>query len=88
MINCFHIVSHTMNFKGEIMTTKTKVTKQGRLLEALLRGQKLTAKQIAAKFGIANPTATVSDIRGMGFSVTLDRATNKSGRTVSKYTLA
>ena len=66
----------------------TKVTKQGKLLKALQSGQKLTAKQIAAKFGIANPTATVSDLRSLGYSVSLDRNTTRAGRVVSKYTLA
>jgi hypothetical protein len=58
-----------------------KVTsKQGRLTQALLKGQSLTVAQIAARFGIKNPTATISDIRGSGVRVLT--AKNKTGKTV------
>jgi hypothetical protein len=55
-------------------------TKQGRLTEALLNGEQLTAAQIAARFSIANPTATISDIRFSGIPVYANRS--KSGKTV------
>lgn len=42
------------------------MTKSERLVEALSKGEQLTAKQIKARFGIANPTATVSDLRLRG----------------------
>ena len=41
-----------------MMTTKSE-----RLVEAFTQGQELTAKQITQRFGFANPTATVSDLR-------------------------
>ncbi len=44
----------------------TTLTKSERLVEALTKGEQLTAKQITARFGIANPTATVSDLRIRG----------------------
>jgi predicted ArsR family transcriptional regulator len=68
------------------MTTVT-VTKQERLLEALRNGEQLTAAQIKARFGIANPTATVSDLRFNGFAVYANRRTDTNGRTTTKYRL-
>ena len=44
----------------------TKMTKSERLVKALSTGEQLTAAQIKARFGIANPTATVSDLRLRG----------------------
>jgi predicted ArsR family transcriptional regulator len=68
------------------MTTVT-VTKQERLLEALRNGEQLTAAQIKARFGIANPTATVSDLRFAGFAVYANRSTDTKGRVSTKYRL-
>lgn len=63
------------------------VTKQSRLLEALRSGEQLTAKQIAYRFEIANPTATVSDLREQGFAIYANRVTNTRGDTYTKYRL-
>lgn len=62
------------------------MTKSERLLEVLKQGEALTAKQIAARFGIANPTATVSDLRLRGgYSVYANRHTDTKGRVSTKY---
>jgi|688.fasta_scaffold01334_15 hypothetical protein len=66
---------------------KMTVTKQQALLEALQRGEQLTAKQITSRFGIANPTATVSDLRFAGFAVYANKRTNSRGDTFTKYRL-
>jgi predicted ArsR family transcriptional regulator len=63
------------------------ITKQARLLEAFKNGEQLTAKQIATRFGIANPTATVSDLRFSGFAVYANPRTNSKGQTFTKYRL-
>ena len=63
------------------------VTKQSRLLEALRAGEQLTAKQIAHRFDIANPTATVSDLREQGFAIYANPVTNRRGDTYTKYRL-
>jgi len=63
------------------------MTKQARLVEALQNGEQLTAKQIATRFGIANPTATVSDLRFSGFAVYANRHTDTKGRVTTKYRL-
>jgi len=67
------------------MTNNT--TKQARLLEALRNGEELTSKQIASRFGIANPTATVSDLRFAGYAVYGNRHTDTKGRVSTKYRL-
>jgi predicted ArsR family transcriptional regulator len=66
---------------------KMNVTKQTRVLEALQSGEELTAKQISARFGIKNPTATISNIRLSGFAVYANKRTNKLGGTYTKYRL-
>lgn len=62
-------------------------TKQTRLLEAFQNGEQLTAAQIKQRFGIANPTATVSDLRYSGFAIYANKRTNKRGETFTKYRL-
>ena len=64
------------------------MTKSARLLEVLQQGESLTAKQISARFGIANPTATVSDLRLRGgFAVYANQHTDSKGRETTKYRL-
>jgi len=64
-----------------------KETKQGRLLEALRSGEELTASQISQRFGIKNPTATVSDLRFAGFAVYANQRKGSNGETTTKYRL-
>lgn len=59
-------------------------TKQNRLLEALKRGEELTSNQIISRYNIANPSATVNDLREAGFTVFSSRRETKNG-VVSKY---
>jgi hypothetical protein len=59
--------------KEKVMNT----TKSQALLEALQKGEQLTAKQITSRFGIANPTATVSDLRFGGYAIYANKRTNK-----------
>ena len=63
------------------------MTKQSRLLQALQNGEQLTAAQIKARFGIANPTATVSDLRYSGFAVYANQHKDTKGRVTTKYRL-
>jgi predicted ArsR family transcriptional regulator len=72
--------------RKKVMNTTT--TKSQALIEALQKGEQLTAKQITSRFGIANPTATVSDLRIRGgFAVYANKRTNKRGDTYTKYRL-
>ena len=77
-----HIRSKNESFKRKFM-----MTKQSRLLEALKSGEKLTAAQIKARFGIANPTATVSDLRYSGYAIYGNQHTDSKGRVSTKYRL-
>jgi predicted ArsR family transcriptional regulator len=81
------IFVHCVNnetFKENKMTK----SKSERLIEALRKGEELTAGQIKARFGIANPTATVSDLRLRGgFAVYANQAKDTKGRVSTKYRL-
>jgi hypothetical protein len=60
-------------------------TKQSRLTEALLNGEELTSAQIESRFGIANPTATISDIRFSGVPVYANKRKNSRGELKTFY---
>ena len=67
---------------------KMTLTKQARLIQAFEQGAELTAKQITQRFGFANPTATVSDLRLRGgLAIYANKRTNKLGGTYTKYRL-
>jgi predicted ArsR family transcriptional regulator len=70
-------------FRGLNMTE----TKQSRVLAALQNGERLTAKQIQSRFGVANPTATISDLRFSGFAIYANRHVDSKGRVSTKYRL-
>jgi predicted ArsR family transcriptional regulator len=63
------------------------MTKSERLLEAFKSGEKLTAKQITARFGVKNPTATISDLRFSGFAIYANQHKDTKGRVTTKYRL-
>lgn len=67
--------------------TKMKATKSQALIEALKKGEELTAKQITYRFGIANPTASISALRFNGYAIYANKRTNKLGQTFTKYRL-
>ena len=66
---------------------KMNVTQQTRVVEALKAGEALTAKQISARFGAKNPTATISNIRYEGYAVYANQHTDTKGRVTTKYRL-
>lgn len=54
--------------------------------EALvLDGQELTAKQIAARFNVANPHDVVYALRNEGYAIYLNRHVDTKGRVTHKY---
>ena len=67
------------------MTTNT--TKTEKVITALEGGAELTAKQITARYGVANPRAVISSLRMQGYPVVLNQRTNSFGETYSKYRL-
>jgi predicted ArsR family transcriptional regulator len=64
---------------------KMTLTKQASVLEALQNGEQLTAKQISARFGVKNPTATISDIRFSGYAIYANPSKDTKGRVTTKY---
>jgi hypothetical protein len=63
------------------------MSKQERVLSALLEGERLTGKQLTARFGVANPRATVSALRMKGFAIYLNSHKDTKGRVTAKYRL-
>jgi len=62
------------------------VSKKTRLLEAFQRGVNLTPAQITARYGIANPSATVSDLRMEGYAIYANQRRGENG-TYTSYRL-
>lgn len=61
-------------------------TKQGKLFNALvLNGESLTASQIAKRFSIKNPRATVSELRYAGFPIYANTRKAGNGVRVTEY---
>ena len=80
-----YVRSVNETLKEKQMTT---ISKSERLVQALKKGEQLTAAQIKARFGIANPTATVSDLRLRGgFAVYANEHSDTKGRVSVKYRL-
>lgn len=67
--------------------TSVIISKKSMLLKALKSGEKLTSKQITDRFGIANPTATVSDLRFDGFAIYGNPTLGESGKKIITYRL-
>ena len=61
-------------------------TKQGKLFRALvLNRETLSAAHISKRFGIKNPTATISDIRQRGYAIYGNQRKACNGVTVTEY---
>lgn len=61
-------------------------TKQGKLFQALvLNKETLTEAQIEKRFGIKNPTATISSIRQRGFAIYASKRTAGNHVEVTEY---
>jgi predicted transcriptional regulator len=63
------------------------MSKQENILGALMEGQRLTGKQLTARFGVANPRATVSALRMKGYAIYLNSHKDTKGRVTQKYRL-
>lgn len=64
------------------------MTQKQKLLNAFIRGQELSSKQIAAQFKIGSPTKVVSSLRlDDGFPIYSNRHVDTKGRVVNKYRL-
>jgi hypothetical protein len=61
-------------------------TKQGKLFKALvLDKETLSEAQISKRFGIANPTATISTIRQRGYAIYANTRKAGNGVQVTEY---
>ncbi len=61
-------------------------TKQGKLFQALvLDKETLSPAQISKRFGIKNPTATISDIRARGYAIYGNQRVAGNGVKVTEY---
>ncbi len=70
----------------EKLMTKNSTTAVDRVYEALVvKGEELTAKQISARYNIANPYDTVYTLRMEGFPIYLNTRTDSKGRVTQKY---
>jgi biotin operon repressor len=65
--------------------TSTTSSAVDRTLDTLMDGTMLSAKQIASRFGVANPYDVIHSLRREGYNIELVRG---SGRRVNKYVLA
>jgi len=61
-------------------------TKQGKLFKALVMDREvLTPAQISKRFGIKNPTATISDIRDRGYTIYANQRVAGNNVQVTEY---
>jgi len=51
----------------------------------VIKGERLSAKQIAARFNVANPHDPVYTLRQEGFPIYLNKHTDTKGRVTHKY---
>jgi len=51
------------------------------------KGEQLTAKQISARYNIANPHDAVYQLRMQGYPIYLNKHTDTKGRVTHKYRL-
>lgn len=58
-----------------------------RLFNAFVEGEELTAKQITARYGLANPRAAVYELRTSGYPIYLNKRKDTKGRVKMKYRL-
>lgn len=57
-----------------------------RVYNALVNNhEELTAKQISARFGVANPNDTVYKLRNEGYPIYLNKRVDSKGRVTYKY---
>lgn len=61
-------------------------TATNRVFEALvLNGEEITAKQIASRYGVANPHDVVYNLRMEGYPIYLNSRKDSKGRVTQKY---
>ena len=66
----------------------TTITKTEKVLNALVNGAELTAKQITSRYGVKNVRAVMNKLRTEGYPIFLNkRVSSFDGQTYNKYRL-
>ena len=66
----------------------TTITKTEKVLNAMVSGAELTAKQITHRYGVKNVRAVMSKLRTEGYPIFLNKKVSSfDGQTYSKYRL-
>lgn len=61
-------------------------TKTGKVFNAIVRnGETLSAAEISKRFGVKNPSATISDIRSRGYAIYANSRKAGNGVMVTEY---
>ena len=61
-------------------------TKTGKVFNAIVRnGETMSASEISKRFGVKNPTATISSIRQRGYAIYANTRKAGNGVTVTEY---
>ena len=63
------------------------MTKTDKVLNALQEGQELSSAQIASRYSVGNPGATIQNLRFKGHAICLNAHSDTKGRVVNKYRL-
>jgi predicted transcriptional regulator len=63
------------------------MTQTATVLNALMAGEELTAKQIAARYSVGNPYEVVRQLRENGHAIYLNKRKDSKGRVTHKYRL-
>jgi Helix-turn-helix domain len=66
------------------MTTESRTSKLYRSL--ILKRERLTARQIASRYRVANPYDLVYRLRNEGHEIYSDKIVNSHGKVVTQYT--
>lgn len=61
------------------------MSKKTKLLKTLRNGREMTAKQIAANYGVSNPYDLIYRLRQDGERIYMNQRTNSKGAALSKY---
>jgi hypothetical protein len=76
-----------MNTTATTTTPFRKGSQNSRLLNALTRGQKISASQARSRFGITNVSARVREMRSKGVNIVTNYKTYNDGTRKAFYTL-
>lgn len=63
------------------------MSKINMVLKAFQNGEELTANQITARYGVANPHDVVYNLRREGYAIYLNSRKNARGEIMQKYRL-